>query len=183
MMRSPRPEFVGLTPEEIKARLKAEKAEYDRAYRKTNADKIRAQKLLDNKSEAAKARKAKYRETHREMLRAQGRKYAFQNRGRMSEYAKEFRKNNRDKINFWALKRWAAKLNRTPKWLTETDWNAIESLYLEAVRRTETEGIRYEVDHIIPLQGKLVSGLHVPTNLRVIPKSENAAKRNHYRVE
>lgn len=162
---------------------KAKKVEYDRAYRAANAEKIRAQKLEDNKSEAAKERKARYREKHREELRAQSREYAQTKFSERSEYAKEYRKANRDKINFWALKRWAAKLNRTPKWLTEGDWDAIESLYLEAAKRSDVEGIRYEVDHIIPLQGELVSGLHVPSNLRVIPKRDNASKGNRYRVE
>ena len=37
---------------------------------------------------------------------------------------------------------------------------------------------RNEVDHIIPLQGQFVSGLHVPENLRVIPRSINRSKRN-----
>jgi 5-methylcytosine-specific restriction endonuclease McrA len=50
--------------------------------------------------------------------------------------------------------------------------------YDVAKLRTKATGVTWEVDHVIPLRGKSVSGLHVPTNLQVILKSENRAKRN-----
>jgi hypothetical protein len=43
-------------------------------------------------------------------------------------------------------------------------------------------GFQWEVDHIIPLQGKFVSGLHVPTNLQVVPSIINRQKHNRYEV-
>lgn len=55
--------------------------------------------------------------------------------------------------------------------------------YRHAQLVTTESGIPHEVDHIIPLQGKRVSGLHVETNLRVIPQAVNRAKNNRYDEE
>jgi hypothetical protein len=71
----------------------------------------------------------------------------------------------------------AARLARTPPW---ADLVAIRDIYEIAVRRTAETGELHEVDHIIPLQGRIVSGLHVETNLRVIPWRENRAKSNQW---
>lgn len=182
-MRTPRPEFLGLTKEEIKTRLKAEKAEYDREYRKANAERIRARKLEDNKSDKGRARQQRYEERHKERLAEKARIYSRAYYAAHKEEYRQYRIDNREKINFWSLKRHAAKLQRTPKWLTEEDLRRIEEIHAEAVRITEVSGIRHEVDHILPMQGRLVSGLHVPGNLRVIPKKDNAAKSNRYEVE
>lgn len=57
---------------------------------------------------------------------------------------------------------------------------AIRAIYAEAKRLTATTGIPHHVDHEIPLQGEFVSGLHVETNLRVLPASENIKKSNRH---
>jgi len=77
-------------------------------------------------------------------------------------------------------KRQLAKLNRIPKWLTESDWLNIKCKYSVANMLSRESGKKYHVDHIIPLQGKLVSGLHVPSNIRVIPATENVKKSNKH---
>lgn len=74
-------------------------------------------------------------------------------------------------------KRKAAKLLRTPKW---ADHVAIGRVYRACYRLTHKTGIEHQVDHIYPLQGDRVSGLHVAENLRVLPRSENARKSNSY---
>jgi len=80
------------------------------------------------------------------------------------------------------IKRKTAKMNRTPAWLTEDDFWLIEQAYDLAAKRTQMFKFSWHVDHIIPLQGKIVSGLHVPLNLQVIPASINTSKQNKFEV-
>lgn len=75
-----------------------------------------------------------------------------------------------------------SKIQRTPKWLTAIDYERIENEYKVAALLTKVTGNLWHVDHIIPLQGKIVSGLHVPSNLRAIPAKENMAKHNNFEV-
>ena len=79
-------------------------------------------------------------------------------------------------------KRNASKVNATPKWLTKEHSEEIEFIYLECAIRSASSGIKYEVDHIIPLRSKLVCGLHVPWNLRVIESYKNRQKSNLFEV-
>jgi len=81
-----------------------------------------------------------------------------------------------------AAKRRAAKLLRTPAWLIATDIRAITDLYRFAAQRTVETGVQWHVDHIVPLQGQFVSGLHVPWNLQLLPAADNIAKHNRYAV-
>jgi 5-methylcytosine-specific restriction endonuclease McrA len=68
--------------------------------------------------------------------------------------------------------------NATPPWLTRKQKAEIRQLYQIAITMTKTTGERYVVDHIVPLRGESVCGLHVPWNLRVITQEENLAKSN-----
>ena len=72
------------------------------------------------------------------------------------------------------------KLQRTPSWLTEDDHFIIAEIYDLCQQRTKCTGVPHEVDHIIPLQGELVSGLHVPDNLQVLTAYDNHVKSNSY---
>lgn len=67
----------------------------------------------------------------------------------------------------------ATKLNRTPLWLTDWDKQYIKEMYLYCPKG-------FEIDHIIPLHGKLVSGLHVPENLQYLYKPIHTHKSNTF---
>jgi len=102
------------------------------------------------------------------------------NKEKITEYNKLWWSSNKDKRASYQAKRKASQLQRTPKWLTKDDLWIIEEAYSLAQLRTNLFGIDWHVDHIIPLQGKLVSGLHVPSNIQVIPATENVKKSNKH---
>jgi len=74
----------------------------------------------------------------------------------------------------------SAKDNRTPTWLTEVDFERIANVYKLATLQSKITGTTWHVDHIIPLRGEYVSGLHVPSNLQAIPGVDNVRKNNSY---
>ena len=77
-------------------------------------------------------------------------------------------------------KRRVSKLRATPVW---SNLDAINALYKECAYVSKLTGIKHVVDHEIPLQGALVSGLHVLENLRIVPELENLQKGNKFVVE
>lgn len=77
----------------------------------------------------------------------------------------------------------AAKISATPSWLTKDQREDIARVYAESALMTAQTGIPHEVDHIVPLRGKSVCGLHVAWNLRVIPAYQNRQKSNSLEVE
>lgn len=77
-------------------------------------------------------------------------------------------------------RRRAAELSASPPWMTVEDWQEITEIYIAARKLSEETGVAHEVDHIVPLQGRNVSGLHVAWNLRPITAAQNRAKgRSH----
>lgn len=76
---------------------------------------------------------------------------------------------NPGKATAKTMRYYTAKRRRIPPW---ADLNAIKLVYMEAAK----QGL--EVDHIYPLQGALVSGLHVANNLQLLPATENSKKGN-----
>ena len=105
------------------------------------------------------------------------------NKDKIAIRVKEYRKNNPAIHQARVRARQAAKAKRTAGWLTAEDKWLIDEIYDLAVLRTKLHGFSWHVDHIIPLRGKFVSGLHVPSNLQVIPWFDNVKKANGYKVQ
>lgn len=99
------------------------------------------------------------------------------NREYSAERLSKWAKDNPHKVNALIAKRRAAKLQATPGW---TNHAAIEQLYADAARLTRETGIKHEVDHVVPLQGRIVRGLHWEGNLQILPKHENVRKHNRH---
>lgn len=76
----------------------------------------------------------------------------------------------------------AACKSRCPSWLTNEDHVVMRGFYAVARMYERENGAAWEVDHKVPLQGKLVSGLHVPWNLRVVRRPENRMKSNKFEI-
>ena len=92
---------------------------------------------------------------------------------------KEWVESNRGLVRAKTAKRKASKIQATPKWLTNEQLQEIKLIYQKAKELENIDGILREVDHIIPLQSKLVCGLHVPWNLQILTKQDNRRKFNN----
>ena len=133
---------------------------YERKWRAKNPDK-RAKKLAYNRQ---------YNLLNAKKIAVRKLSYYFDNGEELKAYRRQYCKGNRGKCNALLAKRKAALLLRTPKW---ADLDKISEFYTKCPPG-------YEVDHTIPLQGKIVSGLHVLENLQYLPKRLNRIKKNKF---
>lgn len=133
-------------------------------YRLNNAEKVKA------------SRKASYEKNKNKEL-AGGRKYKRNHKERLSALQSEWCKNNKPITRYRRSMRRAAEKQATPSWANVF---FIKEAYDLAVLRSKMTGVPHDVDHIVPLQSKLVCGLHWEGNLRVITASENRQKLNTY---
>ena len=102
-------------------------------------------------------------------------KWSKDNPERKNEHNRKFLDKNPHMVNVKNNRRRASKLNATPKW-SEDD--KIKIVYEKAKWLESLTGLKYHVDHIIPLKGKNVCGLHVWANLQILEVSVNLKKSN-----
>lgn len=143
----------------------------------------------------AKIQSAKWHDANRERAKVLKHEWHLKNAEYKNSKSKEYYKNFPEKA-IGSVRKWQEKnmvkllqinaarranlLQRTPKWLTKQQHKEIAVEYELATWCTKVMGIKYHVDHIVPLQGKNVSGLHVPWNLQVITAHENFSKGNRF---
>jgi hypothetical protein len=162
-----------------------------------------AERLVSNRScvECQKIRLEAYRAANRDELISKQRAYAKkrakekpdairaiakrvrdsmskEQRQKQNTQSKEWRKKNKGRVLAWTRMRQLAKKQRTPAWLSTFDKLKIECYYSIAAMLTRVNQESWHVDHVIPLQGKHVSGLHVPNNLQFLRAEENSRKGN-----
>ena len=128
-----------------------------------------------NKSDAGQKAKKAYYERNRDAViaRAQARPVEEQRR-----YKREYQLKNPDLYKTLVSLRRRRFRDATPKWLTAEQKMEIRLKYRLAIELSRRTGMRHAVDHIVPLQGDDVCGLHVPWNLQVITQEENLKKSN-----
>lgn len=97
--------------------------------------------------------------------------YALANKEHIANYQANYRKENLKLKLAHNAKRRARAKRAQPNWLTKEDKQQIRKIY-------ETTPPNHHVDHIVPLKGQNVSGLHVPWNLQHLPAEENMRKSN-----
>jgi hypothetical protein len=114
---------------------------------------------------------------NREKNRAARKAWEQKNPTEALESFKRYRERNRAKIR---ARLSVSKQGREKRRVLWANQDAILAIYRQAEFMTRTTGRLHVVDHIIPLQGRTVSGLHVETNLRVIEHHENARKHNSW---
>ena len=142
---------------------------YHKAYRELNAEKIASQK-------------AEWKIINKERVAAKDKAYAEANPEKKTKARKKWVQNNPGKDSASKALNAQKRQKRIPTWLSEDDKWMVEQAYELAAIRSKIFGFKWHVDHVIPLNGKLISGLHVPTNLQVVPWIENLKKSNKFEV-
>lgn len=140
----------------------------------------------EEKAEAIRANTARYREKNRE-----------ENKEKISEYSKAryrkiktehnaqmklWRENNKSKMAFYTASYLASRKQRTPPWLSVEQREEIKDWYYAAEQLSRIFPWGVHVDHVVPMRGDNVSGLHVPWNLQLLPATVNISKSNSWEI-
>jgi hypothetical protein len=158
-------------------------------FTRINRERYKEKKHDPKFKQRRKEESARYRKKYPNKVKTQHKKYKEKaalrtriyyrkNREEVRVKTSIYQKNNRGKCNAIGSKRRAAELKASPNWLSEFDLQYIKHLYIQAKELEKLDGTKYHVDHIIPLQGKTVCGLHVPWNLQILTAEENLIKSN-----
>jgi len=149
---------------EYSKRNKNKISEYQKKYRENNKNRT-SEYLTD------------YFQKNKEEIYLQRRQYIERNKAYFFNWHSEYREKHRDIFNVRSSIRRAIKLQAIPTWANKTE---IHEFYKDAVRISYETGVKYNVDHIVPLQSDFVCGLHWEGNLQILTKTENLSKSNRH---
>lgn len=158
----------------------------NKRWRENNPEKtkILAKKAWEKRDkEKTKKTQSEWINNNKDKVSANSKKSYNKNKEKGKPTRKKWEQENRGKRRAIVAKRRAIKIQATPKWLSEEDFNKIESFYVLAANMTQKTGIVHEVDHILPLNGNEISGLHYWTNLQILTAEQNRSKSNRIAPE
>jgi hypothetical protein len=163
----------------LESRCRTCRADYNRGYCKANAEKMRerTRKWQEANPDKTRERQRRWFEANLDKERERKHHWKKNNQERWRESDSIWKKTNKDRVVALNAKRRATKLRATPVW---ANLKAIEAIYAASARISKCLGIEHHVDHIVPLLGKNVCGLHVHNNLQVLPAKLNIAKGNKF---
>jgi hypothetical protein len=125
-------------------------------------------------------RQRSYYTRNKDKVLARNKEYAERKPDVLRKAKDNWKRKNPSAVVALTAKRRSSKLKATPLWLSESQLKEIKDYYWLAKDLEAITGETYHVDHIIPLQGKDVCGLHVPWNLQVLPSDLNISKGNRH---
>lgn len=162
--------------EKHKEKIKEKRAK----YREQNLEKLREMSRNSRAKHVEKRRhsEAKWYQENKHKKKETGLAWRQKNYDKFREKQKLWYKQNQEKYTAYCAKRRTMKIKATLPWLNKEHFNEISQFYKEAKKLQNLDGIKREVDHIIPLINKDVCGLHVPWNLQILTSYENNKKGN-----
>lgn len=159
-----------------RARIREYNKRYNEKHPERRAQSVRAY----NQSDAGRQRHRAWVENNGAQYLAAKDAWRKKNPNKVLANTKEYREANPGWMASQCAKRRTRKLCATPSWVGLDEQWLIDEAYKLAALRSALFGFKWHVDHIVPLQGKSVCGLHVVENLQVIPWVDNVRKHNKW---
>lgn len=147
-----------------------------RDYRAKNIDAVRAHDKERGKLRTKEILHSAYVRSS-DRVKKNAAKWKANNKDKNKEIQRQWSLRNKDYCNAKGAQRYAMEKSAIPSWANS---KRIVEIYREAKEKETSTGERWHVDHIVPILGKTVCGLHVENNLQVIPAAVNQSKGNRY---
>lgn len=149
----------------LKNPCKSCRNQYSKVYAASNPEKVKTWRKTG-------------RARNKKSIAERHRRYKEANKDKFRDYARKHYENNKEKHTEKSVLRKTRRELAKPSWLTKENLEEIEYFYWLALDLKISTGLEYHVDHIIPLRGKTVCGLHVPWNLQILSREDNLKKGN-----
>jgi len=156
--------------------VKEQRNLYKKKQYQLNKDKAKIYYI--NNKEQIKIKRKRYYDLNKEKEKNKVKLYMLKNPEKHKKNKKNWQALNPGKMRAYTAKRRAVIKRSTLNSVSGNYYKQIEAIYRLASTLQKLNNIKYHVDHIVPLQGKTVSGLHVPWNLQILKAEDNLKKSN-----